>query len=224
MRFVTCGALSVGLALCAPVLATPTLQFDINSIGVQCINTGGAATNSFGGLTHTGSINFSLAGSTNLAGMFAQTVAGGTWANQNFAGSLSSLTGSITLVNGNVTGGSFNIGVNGDTDAYTCLIQGGVGKVKSFIGGGYTVQGLTFAGAFSDAQFGNVDVSSWFAANGALFGSFLEFNFDPDVNGAGFADMDIFVDSTVPLPPAAWAGLGTMGVIAASQWVRRRRR
>ena len=47
---------------------------------------------------------------------------------------------------------------------------------------------------------------------------------DPNASGAGFADMDIFVDAqAIPLPPAAWAGLTTMAGLMAFAAIRRRR-
>jgi hypothetical protein len=222
MRSVSFAGIGLALGLCAPVLAAPTLQFDVNSIGVQVTGAGGA-NSSFGGLSHTGAINFSLQASTRLEGVFMQSVASGPFVNQGFSGSISNFTGTVNLNGGIVTGGNIALSVNGNSDTYTALIVPNVGRVKTYVGGGFTVQGLTFQGSFTDNAFGNVNVAPWFAANGGLFGSFLQFNFDPSPTGAGSADMDIFVDA-VPLPPAAWAGLSTLAGIATVQWARRRRR
>lgn len=209
------------LCVSATALASPTLQFDVNTIGIQARD-GAGASSAFGGLTHTGSVNFTYTSFTSLAGMFVQNSSFGVWDNQGFSGSLSGFNGTVTLDSGMVTGGSITLSVNGSSDSYTAQIVPGVGRVRPYVGGGYTVQGLTFAGFFSDAQFGNVDVTQWFNNNGGLFGSFLEFNFEPDPNGGGFADMDLFTDA-VPLPATAWAGLGTMAGMVAVQWVRRRK-
>ena len=218
-----CVLIPSALTLCASAaaLASPTLQFDVNTIGIQARDSGGA-NSAFGGLTHTGSVNFSYSSFTALQGMFVQNTSFGPWIDQGFSGTLSGFTGVVTLDNGMVTGGSISLSVNGNSDTYSAQIVPGVGRVRPYVGGGYTVQGLTFAGFFSDALFGNVDVTEWFNGNGGIFGSFLEFNFDPNTDGGGFADVDIFADA-VPLPATAWAGLGTMAGMVAVQWVRRRK-
>lgn len=213
----TAGVASV-LAVSVAAQAEPILQFDVNSFSVQARNGAGAAS-AFGGLTHTGSVNFSyIANTTVLNGMFANTPSGGPLLNMGFGGSLSNFTGQINLVNGQVTGGSVTIAVNGGTDSYTTGIGAG-GAVAAYIGGGFKIEGLMNGGAFSDAQFGNVDVSQWF--NLPLIGSFLQFNWIPDSGGAGSADMDIFVN-VVPLPTAAWTGLALLGGIAIVRKARRR--
>jgi hypothetical protein len=205
------------LAAAGLAQAQSILQFDVNSFAVQSQNSAGQAS-AFGGLSHTGSINFSMiANTTVLNGMFGTTT-GGPLANLGFNGSLSNFTGQINLVNGQVTGGSLTIAVNGGTDTYTTSIGSG-GQVQSYVGGGYKIEGLTGGGGFSDSQFGNVDVSPWF--NLPLIGSFLQFNWIPDSNGAGSGDMDIFV-TVVPLPTAAWAGLAMLGGIAVARKARRR--
>jgi hypothetical protein len=212
-------ALSVASVLAASVVAQadPILQFDVNSFNVQTTNTAGIGS-AFGGLSHTGSVNFSMGSFSVLNGMFANTPSGGPLVNLGFNGTLSNFTGQVTLVNGQVTGGSLTIAVNGGTDTYTTNVVAS-GQVESYIGGGFKIEGLSAGGGFSDAAFGNVDVSSWF--NAALFGSFLQFNWIPDGNGAGFGDMDIFVD-VVPLPPAAWGGLAMLGLVAVVRKARRR--
>lgn len=207
------------VAVAAPAVASPTLQLDVNSIAIQVRDSGGA-NSGFGGLSHTGSINFSMDASTLLNGVFVQSVVNGPFNNAGFSGSLSNVTGQINLVNGQVTGGSIGVYVNGNTDSYTCSIVPNSGSVATYVGGGFKVEGLTFQGAFSDSLFGNVDVSQWFGAS--LPGSFLEFNFDPNASGAGFADMDMFVD-VVPLPPAAWAGMATLAGIMGMSYIRRKR-
>ncbi len=211
------GAASV-LCVAAAASADPVLQFDVNSFAVQSHNAAGGSS-AFGGLTHTGSINFSMiANTTVLNGMFGNTAAGGPLVNMGFNGSLSNFTGQINMVNGQVTGGSLSIAVNGGTDTYTTNISSG-GQVSTYVGGGFKIEGLMGGGAFSDAQFGNVNVSPWF--NLPLIGSFLQFNWLPDEFGAGSGDMDVFVN-VVPLPTAAWAGLAMLGGIALIRKARRR--
>ena len=210
-------AVSAGAAL-----ATPTLQFDVNQFNTQARNSAGA-NSAFGGLTHSGSVNFSFAaGISVLNGIFIQTVPNGPFNNANFSGStLSNFTGAINLSNGQVTGGSITLSIS-NGDSYTCGITPGSGAVSTYVGGGFKIEALTRNGMFNDAQFGNVNVSPWFNAQGVvgLPGSLLQFNFNPNATGACTADMDLFVD-VVPLPPAAWAGLGTLAVALVARKARR---
>jgi hypothetical protein len=182
--------------------AAQTLQFDLNSFATQARDTAGV-NSPFGGLTHSGSIAFSL-GSGYLNAVSVSN--GGPFVNQNFSGTLTGLSGQINLSNGQVTGGNLLITVNGGSDTYATNIAN-VGQISTYVGGGFKIEGLTVNGAFSDALFGNVDVSAWF--NEVLAGSFLQFNFNPDATGAAAADMDVFV-SVVPLPPASFAGMATL--------------
>ncbi len=209
------------MAMAGTALASPVLQLDVNVIRIQVQN-GQGQNSAFGGLSHTGSINFSFqAATTVLNGVFIQSTPGGAFNNANFSGSLSNFTGQINLVNGQVTGGHLGVFVNGGTDNYQCDVVPNQGAVSTYVGGGFKVEGLTFHGAFSDNQFGNVNVTPWAAGN--LPGSFLQFNFDPNASGSGFADMDMFVD-VAPLPPAAWAGLSTLACLGAVRVIRRVRR
>jgi hypothetical protein len=190
--------------------AAQTLQMDVNAIGIQALN-GAGAPSAFGGLTHTGTVSLNYVLSTTyLAGVFVDGV------NQNFSGSLSNFNGSINLSNGQVMGGSLLVTVNGGGDTYSCQIAA-TGHVEAYVGGGFKIEGLTFNGVFSDNQFGNVNVQPW--AGGGLPGSFLQFNFNPNASGGGFADMDLFVN-VVPLPPAALTGIAGLAGLAI---LRRRR-
>lgn len=213
-------AIATVLAAGAAASAAPVLQFDVNGFNTQAVN-GANANVAFGGLTHTGAVKFTT-GSGGLNGIFIQSVPSGAFANAGFAGStLTGFTGQVNLVNGAVTGGSLTIAIS-NGDSYTCSIKPGVGAVSTYVGGGFKIEALTQAGLFNDAQYGNVNVTPWFAsqAGGGLLGSFLQFNFAPNAQGAATADMDVFVD-VVPLPPAAWAGLATMGVAAVRRLRRR---
>jgi len=202
--------------------AGPILQFDLNGVSAQALNASGQAS-AFGGLSHTGRVKFS-AGLGSLAGMFSQAAMGSASANLNFntgAFSVSSFNGEIVLNQGKVTGGSLTLTIS-NGDSYTCQLVGASGQVSKFVGGGYKIEGLTKSGFFSDAQFGNVAVQQWFNAQGAagLWGSFLQFQFNPNVLGASTADLDWFVD-VVPLPTAAWAGMVGLGLVAARRRLRK---
>jgi hypothetical protein len=190
--------------------ASQTLQMDVNAIGIQALN-GAGAPSAFGGLTHTGSVSLNFVTNiTYMAGVFIDGV------DQNFTSTLTNFNGSINLTNGQVTGGNLLVTIDGGGDTYSCQIAAS-GHVESYVGGGFKIEGLTFNGVFSDNQFGNVNVTPW--AGGGLPGSFLQFNFSPNAQGGGFADMDLFVN-VVPLPPAALTGLASMAGIAL---LRRRR-
>ncbi len=211
----------VVMAAATVATATPTLQFDVNGFGAQAHNSAGA-NSAFGGLSHTGSLGFSL-GSGTIQGIFMQTAANGPYNNAHFAGfTMTGFSGQINLVNGHVTDGSITITIN-NGDSYTCGITPGSGLVSTYVGGGFQIQALTQNGFFNDAQFGNVGVGPWFAAQGAggLAGSFLQFNFDPNASGAAFSDMDLFVD-VVPLPPASWGAAATLAIAMAVRFPKRR--
>lgn len=207
------------MAAAGSALAVPDLQIDINGFQTQAVNSGGAPV-AFGGLTHTGAVQFSL-GSGLINGIGIRTVANGPFVNAGFTGTLADFTGQINLNNGLVTGGSITVTLtNGDT--YTTLISAGSGMVSTYVGGGFKIEALTHGGMFNDSMFANVDVTPWFNAQSpnGLPGSLLQFNFNPDAGGASPADMDLFV--SVPLPPAAWAGLGTLVGLIAVRRLRHR--
>jgi hypothetical protein len=184
--------------------AAQTLQMDVNAIGIQTLN-GAGAPSAFGGLTHTGSVSLNyVANTTYMAGVFVDGV------DQNFTGVLTGFSGTINLTNGQVTGGNLLVTIDTGSDTYSAQVSP-TGHVETYVGGGFKIEGLTFNGLFSDNQFGNVDVSPW--SGGGLPGSFLQFNFNPNASGGGFADMDLFVN-VVPLPPAAHTGLAGLAGIA----------
>jgi hypothetical protein len=212
---------AVAASLGSVASATPVLQFDVNSFSTQAFNSSNVAS-PFGGLTHTGSVHFSL-GVGVLNGIFIQSTPGGPFNNANWVGSMTNFTGQVNLNNGQVTGGSITINV-ASGDSYTCNITPGSGFVSTFVGGGFKIEALTRNGLFSDSMFSNVNVAPWFNAQGAngLPGSFLQFNFNPNANGAASSDMDLFVD-VVPLPPSAWAGLATLAGAIAVCRIRQRR-
>jgi hypothetical protein len=201
-----------------------TLQFDLNNLAYQSLNASGAPV-PFGGLTHTGSLAFSDSLPTTQLVAILISTAGGPFVNQPGAPwNLTDCVLNVNLSNGNVTGGSFSVDLNGGPggggDRYSAAI-GAAGNVSTYVGGGFKVEGLTMNGAFSDALYGTVNVADFFAAQGTppfLQGSFLSFRIQPDANGAGFADTDAFV-SSVPEPGSLACLLAAAAIV-----VRRRRR
>lgn len=185
--------------------ATSVLQIDVNSL------TATAVAGSFG-TGYTGSVQLTTNANSELAGILI----GG--ASQSISGTLADFTGKIDIVAGAVAGGSFTVQVL-ESDAvtlntYTATIKSGIGQVNTQAGQGFSIDGLTFDGAFSSSVFAGVDVSRWFDEQ-PLTGSFIQFAFNPNAQGRdNDSDIDIFV--TVPLPAGgamAFAGLaGLMGV------------
>lgn len=199
-----------------------TLQFDVNDIAIQAQDDDGFDS-AFGGTSHTGSLDLGFEdGITDLEAIAAQFGNGNPFIDQNFTGTLTDFDGEIFLSGGVVTGGFLALTVDSG-DTYTALITANSGLVGTDAQGRFTVTGLTYEGTFSDAMFGNVDVSEWFDGQGGagLFGDFIEFKFDPNASGSGFGDMDIFV--VVPLPPAAYAGLAGLAGVAGMGFIRRRK-
>ena len=213
-------------ALAASAQAQLTLAFDINGIDYAFAETVGGP--GFGGTAHTGTLDWSFhtapdteitdvrLGSDGPAGLLTPVSLG--------AG-LGDFSGSLAFDGGIVKGGSFTVTLdNAPADTYTATVIADSGSIQSLATGGYTLDGLTFDGAFSDDTFGSVDVSEWFSRQfepGQLFGSFFKFRFDPPAGGAGNGDIEVFV--LVPLPTAAYAGLGMLAGVMGLSYVLRRR-
>src|SRR5262249_33431148 len=120
------GSLSIVgvLAMAASATATPTLQFDVNGFNTQARDAGNV-NGPFGGLTHTGSVAFSVGAGT-LQGIFIQTVVGGPFHDANFSGfTMTGFSGEVDLVNGHVTGGSITLTIS-NGDSYSCAITPGI--------------------------------------------------------------------------------------------------
>jgi len=192
------------LAGASTASATQVLQIDVNALTA----TAGAGF----GTGYTGNVVLSTNANSELAGILIEGV------NQGISGTLDNFAGTINLVGGAVTGGSFSIDVleadNVTVNTYSASIESGAGQVNTQAGQGFSIDGLTFAGAFTSATYAGVDVTKWFDAQ-PLRGSFLQFAFNPDANGVDSgSDIDVFV--TVPLPAGgalAFAGMaGLVGV------------
>lgn len=205
----------------AGVAQIRTLQLDVNNLAFQAQNAQGQPV-PFGGVSHTGSLVLTdLLPTTELVGIAIRN-GNGPFINQPGAPwNLTDATMVINLSNGMVTGGTFTVDINGGPasgDRYTATI-GAAGSVSTFIGGGFKVEGLTASGMFSDASFGTVNVADFFADQSTppgLLGSFLAFKIQPNASGAGFADVDAFVQ-TIPAP-------GSLACLGAAVLVARRRR
>lgn len=189
------------------------LHMDVNALRSQSLNANGVAS-AFGGLNHTGSISLTSGPNSVLADLILNSVA------QNIApGQLQSFAGSINLVNGGVTGGSFSLTLT-DGHTFTTSIVSGVGQVAPQIlpGGvqGFSIDGLTTNGVFSTSTFAGANIAPWFNAQ-PLTGSFINFGFNPNSSGLDTAsDLDIFL---VPTPAAG----GVFGLAALGLGMRRRR-
>lgn len=210
-RVFVCGV-SALLAAPATVATAQVLQFDVNTISYSILDRAGGLTQ-FDGESHTGAVELSL-GAGRLPAIHIQEdpPSGPFEVQTGFTGMLSDFDVRLDLVNGQVTGGSLRLEVDG-TDVYEADVDA-VGSVQGLVSGGFTIDYGTSAGSFTDADFAGVDVSRWFAASGDLPGHGLLFRFNP-TTPMGTADTDIFVIPT----PAPMALLGIAGVVA----MRRRR-
>jgi hypothetical protein len=213
-------ALSCAL-LSAPALAQDrTLQLDINNLAFQANNALGAPA-AFGGTSHTGSLHMThQAQMTELVGVLMKTGTGPFILQSQFTGSLTAATVEFNLNNGAVVGGMMSFDVNGGPGSggnrYSATITPGA-IVETYVGGGFQINGLTTSGMFSGPDWGGVGIADFFAAQGgaSLPGSYLAFRIQPDSQGAGSADIDVFV---IP-SPGSLACLAVGGLLA----MRRRR-
>lgn len=224
MSTFTSTAIAAGLLAAAPASAQLTLAFDINGFEYQFRDSSGAA--GFGGTDHSGTVEWSYR--ADPATVLADARMGdegrfGRLDPVEIGAALADVSGSLEFSGGDVMSGSLTVTLdNGDT--YTTQIDGGSGSIRELTVGGWTLDGLTFDGRFNDEQFGDIDVSEFFAIQGQpgmLPGSIFQFRFEPDAGGAGTADMEVFV--LVPLPPAAYAGMVTLAGVMGISYLRRRR-
>lgn len=221
---VAAGTLAVGLFTQAG-MAQRVMQLDLNNLGYMSLNAAGGQA-PFGGVSHTGSFwMMDTLPITQLVDIAMQASSGGPFASQ--PGGPWNLTDAeirVDLVNGQVTGGIIRVDINGGPavggDRYSATIAA-AGHVSTFVGGGFLLEALSVGGGFSDASFGSVAIADFFGAQGippSLQGSFLTFKINPDQNGAGFSDTDMWI-SAVPTP-----GTVACGFLAAALMFGRRRR
>lgn len=200
-----------------------TLQLDLNQLAYQVFDIQGMPS-SFDGETHTGAVTLWADGPSALLKVLIREAPGLPFVNQtSYSGDLTGLAITLELDNGAVVGGDVSIeiddGPGSGGDLYTAFVLDGAGSVKATAIGGYTIDALTFEGAFSDDNFGGVDILPWYVAQAsqvALEGSLYQFNFDPSPTGEGHADIDMF--TTVPTP-------GTMALLGGGlllAWRRKR--
>ena len=140
-------------------------------------------------------------------------------ATQTLTSSLNTVFGFVDFVNGMVVNGRLGVTMQ-DGSTYVASIIDVAGRVNTQAGQGFTADGLTVSGAFSNlvggTLFAGVDVSSFQGAN--LLGSFLLHGFGPNANGFDDnTDLEIFV---TPIPsPGVLTLAGCMGCLG----LRRRR-
>lgn len=207
-----CAATSVS----ANPVALSEVQFDLNSVAIQAFDQGGAAS-AFGGESHTGTLVVSLDADSALAAF-----TDGSGLPAMFRGGPDgqfSFSAQISLDGGMVTGLTLDLSIDNGADSYSASIVPGSGTVTveaDADGNSFAIDGLLVGGEFSDAMFGDIDVSALFDAQ-PLLGNLLVFDYRP--NAAGFdsqADIEFF--TTIPSPGSA-ALLALSGCAAA----RRRR-
>jgi hypothetical protein len=209
------------------------LHMDINSVTITAFNptTGKAG---FGGLGWSGELQFSTNSNT-VMGMDIDGITG-----IGYNGSITSMSGDLTLAGGFLSGGAVTIDVkdaSGNTDAYSYDIIANTGLVTRplspllFTALGYSLEGATDNGAFTNADYAGVNVQTW-KQDEPLFGDFFQFHYRPNaVTGVdNNADIDLFViaDETTsgappstPLPGSLAGGLVGLAGLAGIRWIRR---
>lgn len=218
------------LAFSPAVDADTVLQMDINSLSATAVSS------VMGGVFDTG-FSGTVTISDNVNSLLSSIIIsiGGIDADQGITSFRPTVSGTITIVAGTVTGGTFSI--SDGTDIYTADIVSGSGVVTTETGsnGAFGIDGISFNGMFTSNTFAGVDVTDW-NGNEPLSGSFLEFKLgvldtDTDDDGSFDAwsgtldqssDLDLFV--IVPGPLAApWGLAGLFGVMAARRRRNKRR-
>jgi hypothetical protein len=192
--------------------AQRSIQFDLNYLPFQVVDDNGNNA-PFGGVNHTGSIIYDVDAGSLFAGVFIKDPPNPYQKQNSFSETLGDVDIIIDLLNGVPTGGSVLVELD-NGDSFTADITGGA-KVEPFVGGGWKVDVLTSNGGFSDADWGGVPVADFFAAGNTLAGSFLAFKINPEADGSGEGDIDLF--HTVPAP-------GSIACIALAGLVALRRR
>jgi len=99
---------------------------------------------------------------------------------QDLAAFLAEASLTINVVDGQVVGGvlSATVSIDGVLDTYTADISAS-GQIREQSGGVFSVDAITFDGAFSAFTFGGVDVAEW-AEDAPLVGAFVVTKLDPE--------------------------------------------
>jgi len=215
----------LALATAGVARATSELQFDINSISTTITsNADNVAFNeSFTGnlrLGHDDNSFFSriLIDGARMTSFDNDVSDGDGWV-------LSHFSAKVNLLEGEVLGGFLFVEVEriedgaatGETNVYEADVTAGAGDIKRQAGQGFSIDGLTVNGMFSDSTFAGVDVGAWFDGQ-PLFGSFLTFSFDPGDDLLGTdenSNIDIFI--VVPLPAGGVMGLSALGILTITR-------
>lgn len=198
-----------------------TLAIDVQGIDYQFRDAGGNA--AFGGVTHTGTLEWSGAAAQTADTRIGSDGRFGVLAPVTQSVPLRDFTGELTFSGGLLVGGFVSMTLdNAEEHQYTTWIKPGTGSLTASNNMGYSVDGLTLNGAFSSAAWGDLDVTPWYDAQGggALPGAFFQFRFWPNPQAAGNADIETYV--MVPLPAAGWAGFAMLGGVGVSHLRRRR--
>lgn len=194
---VAAAAGSVGLLSAAD--AAMLLQMDLNSIVVNAGST-------FDGETHTGVLTLSADADASLTDVLIDG------ASQDFGDGLAALSGEIRLSQGVVLGGYVRV-TTADGAVYAASIMPAFGDVSPQPGQGFSIDGLTGLGLFSnlpgETRFAGVDVSPFLGGRGgAIDGSFFLFGFGPNAQGQD-TDADLELYLVIPAPGSvALAGVG----------------
>jgi len=212
------------------------LQLNLSGVTIQAENASGTMNVPFTSSSFSGKLVFGSSNSSTLAVGIDSTP------QSSYNGTIIGFNGEVTLSSGKIAGGQMSVLVqNPDTsvDVYSYNVVNNSGSVSrpaspsAFASQGYSLSGLTSDGLLSDANFGGVDVSTWFNQQ-PLEGSFLQFNYHPD--SAGFdnnSSVNITAIGTisslnlpaVPLPRSVWAGallmFGFGGWRKLTTWRRR---
>lgn len=205
----------------------PTLEFQVRP-GIQADpSIYNLWTNANDGevLDYTGSLDLVYgSGNDNLAFVFIDD--SGDLADEDAF--VSDISGSFTFDQGNVTGANFSVEVDdggGNLNTYTADVVSSSGVMRRITGptGDRAIQfdADTVNGEFSAADFGGVDITSWFE-NAPLSGDVITFRFSPDSSGFD-SQARMNVVTFVPTPAAFAAGLPLLGILGVGYLVRKRR-
>jgi hypothetical protein len=214
-------ALLLGGRVAQSAQAATDLNIDLNRITVQARDAADAKNLSFGS-SFTGLLKLSLG-----SGYLNDVMIDGQ-PQSAMSGTLTGLSGILSLTNGVVTGGNVTVTITGDggSQVYQATSMSNPSKsVSSF--SPYMVVGGA-AGMFSGSVFAGVDVSD-FASRQLLDASFTLTRFTPAVSGAGVGgsnnvnlDLQVFAPSpsgggpniSVPEPASgALLGIGVLGLM-----------